>query len=80
MGKHKTIDQQIRARAIQWQEWAKKQGQTVSFRQAKYMVLADMFEDLNDGAYWQAFKDHGYSEQDVVNINNELFEKGIVRE
>lgn len=79
-GKSKSIAQQINKRALKHQNKAAMHGITITYREAKFMVLEDMFEDLPDGAYWQAFADNGYEPEDVINISDSLFEKGITRE
>ena len=55
---------------------ASKKGSKLTRREARYMALDTIFEDLPDGAYFQAMEDNGYESEDIINISERLNNKG----
>lgn len=46
-------------------------------KEARYIALDDMFDDLPDGAYFAAMVENGYEAEDIIQCNESVNRKGF---
>lgn len=49
----------------------------LSYAEAKYLVLDEIFTDLPDGAYFAAMAEQGLEADTIINLSESITEKGI---
>lgn len=49
----------------------------LTYDEAKYLVLDDIFTDLPDGAYFAAMAEQGLEADTIINLSESITEKGI---
>lgn len=46
-------------------------------KEARYVALDEIFDDLPDGAYFAAMAEYGYEAEDIIDCNENLNRKGF---
>lgn len=69
----KNFKQQVKGRAMKLQ--AKQPALT--YDEAKYLVLDEVFSELENGAYFAAMSEQGLSDTKIMKLNDSIAEKGI---
>lgn len=46
-------------------------------KEAKYIALDDIFDDLSDGAYFAAMESEGYEAEDIIELSESINRKGF---
>lgn len=49
----------------------------LTYAEAKYLILDDIFTDLPDGAYFAAMAEQGLEADTIINLSESITEKGI---
>lgn len=55
---------------------AKRNKIKLTKKEARYIALDDMFDDLPDGAYFAAMESEGYEAEDMIECNESINKKG----
>ena len=69
------INKQIHKRAAKYRKLQPK----LRKRDALYMVLDEMFDDLPDGAYFAAMAEYGYEGEDIIDCNERVQSLGFYK-
>jgi hypothetical protein len=69
----KNFKQQVRGRAMSLKLKHKK----LTYDEAKYLVLDEVFDDLSDGAYFAAMAEQGMDAENIIELSESITEKGI---
>ena len=73
----RSMERQVRSLSVKHQMHAFKYGVTLEYREAKFMALESLLFELPDDEYWAAFKQHGYTPDEVLKIAESLAERNI---
>lgn len=69
------ITRQIHGRAAK----LKSKHPKLRKRDALYMVLDEMFDDLPDGAYFAAMQEYGFEGEDLIECNERVIALGFYK-
>lgn len=69
------INRQIQGRA----DKLRSKNKRLSKKNALYMVLDEMFDDLPDGAYFAAMAEYGYEAEDIIDCNERVQALGFYK-
>lgn len=69
------INRQIQARANKFRKLHPK----LRKRDALYMVLDEMFDDMPDGAYFTAMAEYGFEAEDLIDCNERVQALGFYK-
>lgn len=56
---------------------AKRNKIKLTKKEARYIALDDMFDDLPDGAYFAAMAENGYEAEDIIECSESINKKGF---
>ena len=74
-GKPDRITRKINGEADKLRSLNKK----LTKKDARYMVLDAMFDDLPDGAYFAAMQEYGYESEDLIECNERVVALGFYK-
>lgn len=69
------INRQIKGRA----DKLRSLNRRLTKKDAMYMVLDEMFDDLPDGAYFAAMEEYGYYSEDIIDCNERVQKLGFYK-
>ncbi len=75
MSDEERINKQIQKRANKFRKLHPK----LRKKDALYMVLDEMFDDLPDGAYFAAMAEYGFEGEDIIDCNERVQRLGFYK-